>query len=300
MKIGRRASRQLQNKKRIGVLMKLPYFLADRACFSKLRERLGGRIRFFIAGGAALNPEVARFFHAGGLIILEGYGLTETSPVVTVNRLNSFRFGSIGKPLPNVEVKIADDGELCVRGSNVMMGYVNDQQRTRSVIDTEGWFHTGDLGRIDEDGFVFITGRKKEILVLSTGKKVSPNPIEKKLLKHKYVNQAMLVGDKRKFVSALIVPEFESIRKFASDTNISCKDNMELLKHDQIHGLFSGIIEDASQNFATFEKIKKFTLISREFDQVNGEMTPTMKLRRDKILENFHNEIEQMYRETAD
>lgn len=271
--------------------------IADKLVYSKLRERVGGRIKFFVSGGAPLPKEIGEFFTAASLLILEGYGLTETSPVITVNRLEKFRFGTVGLPLSNVEVKIADDGEILTRGPHVMKGYYKKPEETKEAIDPEGWFHTGDIGYIDDDGFLVITDRKKNIIVTSGGKNVAPQPIENLLTQSRYIEQAVVIGDKRKFCSALIVPNLENLQKFAKEKAIGYGTAEELFNHEAVQSLIREEIDRLSKDLASYEKIKKFALVENPFTIESGELTPTLKAKRRVIEQRYKDLIDKMYEE---
>ena len=293
--VGKEISRRIQQNQHVSKILSLKAQLADLLVFRKLRQRTGGRIRFFVSGGAALSQPIAEFFHAAGILILEGYGLTESSPIISVNRPDKYKFGTVGPMIPEVEVTIADDGEILTRGPHVMQGYFNNPEETEAAINGEGWLHTGDIGILDEDGFLKITDRKKSIIVLSGGKNVAPQPIENQLLQSRYIQQVMLIGDGRKSIAALIVPEFESLRQYASDNNIQHQSMTELLATNAIKQLFRGEIDLLSANLADFERVKMFTLLENEFTQEGGEITPTLKLKRKVVLEKHSEAIEQMY-----
>ncbi len=293
--VGKEVSSRVQQDQQVSGILSLRGKLADLLVFRKLRQRTGGRLRFFISGGAALSQPIAEFFHAAGILILEGYGLTESSPIISVNLPDKYKFGTVGPILPQVEVTIADDGEILTRGPHVMQGYFNNPEDTEAAINEEGWLHTGDIGTLDEDGFLKITDRKKSIIVLSGGKNVAPQPIENQLLQSRYIQQVMLIGDGRKSISALIVPEFESLRQYASDNNIQHQSMAELLAADAIKQLFRDEIDRLSTNLADFERVKMFTLLESEFTQEGGEITPTLKLKRKVVLEKCSEVIEQMY-----
>ncbi|MER3523572.1 MAG: long-chain fatty acid--CoA ligase [Ignavibacteria bacterium] len=276
-------------------LLRLKHFLADRLVFSKLREKLGGRIKFMVSGGAALPKEFGEFFEAVGVLILEGYGLTETSPVISVNRLNDYRFGTVGKPIPNVEVKIAPDGEILARGPNIMKGYWNLPELTNEVIDPDGWFHTGDIGEIDSDGFIRITDRKKHLFVSSGGKNIAPQPIENLLLSSKYIEQFVLIGDRRMFCTALVVPDFEALKAYAAERGIGMLHNHELVRHPEIHALIERDIEGLQKDLANYERVRRFILLPKPFTIEDGELTPTQKVRRKVVEERYSDLIERMY-----
>jgi long-chain acyl-CoA synthetase len=281
---------------KLNPLLKAKHLVADRLVFSKLKERTGGRMRFFVSGGAALAREFGEFFEAVGLVIIEGYGLTETSPVISANRVHEYRFGTVGKPIPGVEVKIAHDGEILSRGPNTMKGYWNNPEATKEMIDTEGWLHTGDIGVIDAEGFLHITDRKKHLFVSSGGKNIAPQPIENLFLASKYIEQFMLIGDRRMFLTALIVPDFEALKEYADARSIRYTDNADLATHPEINELIEKDITTIQKDLANYERVRKFTLLEKQFSIEDGELTPTQKVRRKIIEERYANLIEGMYR----
>ena len=295
--VGSKVSRLKQQKKPIPLPLKLQLALADKLVFSKLKEAVGGRIRYFVSGGAPLAREIAEFFHAAGMLILEGYGLTETSPVITVNTPDAYKFGTVGKPIPGVEVKIADDGEILCKGPNVMKGYYKKPEATKEVFDEEGWFHTGDIGELDEDGFLRITDRKKEIIVTSGGKNIAPQPIENMLKMNKFIEQVCLIGDRRKFISAIIVPDFAALESWAKEQGIEFSNREELVKNPKVLELYQKVIDEVNSKLAKYETIKKFVLSPIEFSQENKMLTPTLKVRRKVVMRTFAKEIESMYAE---
>jgi long-chain acyl-CoA synthetase len=269
--------------------------LAYKLVFSKLAERVGGRLRFFVSGGAPLAKEIAEFFAAAGLMIYEGYGLTETSPVIAVNKKSEFKFGTVGPVIPNVEVKIAEDGEILTRGPHVMLGYYRKEAETREAIDADGWFYTGDIGFIDDQGFLTITDRKKNILVTSGGKNIAPQAMENLLVTCKYIEQAMVVGDQRKYCTAVIVPKFENLKKWAQEHGVEFKDEAELVNLPDIRNLVRKDIEGVNDNLASFETIKEFILTPAVFSIETGELTPSLKIKRKVVLEKFKDQIDKMY-----
>jgi long-chain acyl-CoA synthetase len=269
--------------------------LADRLVYSKLRERTGGRMKFFVSGGAALAKEFGEFFEAVGLKIIEGYGLTETSPVISANRLNSYKWGAVGMPIPGVEVRIASDGEILCRGPNVMRGYWNNPVATAEVIDREGWLHTGDLGHVDVEGFIHITDRKKHLFVSSGGKNIAPQPIENLFLSCKYIEQFLLIGDRRMYLTALIVPDFDALKEFAASRGIPSTDTRDLTRHPIITSLIEAEINHIQRDLANFERVRRFTLLDHQFTIEEGELTPTQKVRRKAIEERYSTVIESMY-----
>ena len=273
--------------------------LASKLVFSKLKERVGGRIRFFVSGAAPLSAEIAEFFASLGMIVLEAYGLTETSPALTTNKLEKFKFGNVGPAIPNVQLKIADDGEILAKGPNIMKGYYKDPEGTAEAIDSDGWFHTGDIGELDEDGYLKITDRMKSILVTSGGKNVAPAPLENALVLSPYIEQVMIIGDQRNFLSALLVPNFEKLEAFAKEKSIPSRDREVLVKDPQVIELFEGEVETAMEPFARYEQVRKFVLLPREFTIDEGELTPTLKVKRKVVFDHFGEEIESIYADTV-
>ncbi len=271
------------------------YKLAEKLVFHKLREKMGGKLRFFISGGAALSRELGEFFEAVGVMIIEGYGLTETSPVLSANRLDDYKFGSVGKLFPGVDIKIASDGEILARGPNIMQGYYKNKKETQEVLK-DGWFHTGDIGMFDSDGFLVITDRKKHLFKTSTGKYIAPTPIENIFLSSKFIDQFVLIGDRRMFLSALIVPDFEAIKEYADSNKIPYKDIAELTSKSEIIKIVEQDIGSLQKSLANYEKIRKFTLLDHQFTLESGEVTPSMKLKRKKIEEKYSILIENMYK----
>lgn len=283
-----------------GVAVNLQYPLADRLVFRKLRARLGGRVRFFISGSAPLSVPIARFFYASGLPILEGYGLTETSPVTNVNPPDGIRLGTVGPPVPGTEIRIAEDGEILVRGPQVMKGYYNRPEATAQVIDADGWFATGDIGELDADGYLKITDRKKDILVTAGGKNVAPQPVENRLKTNPFVEQVVMVGDKRRFVSLLVVPAFDALNRWARDQGIPHGDPATLLAQREVQELMEREIMGHLGPLARYERPKKFALLEREFTVEDGTLTPTQKVKRRVVQERFRHVIDQMYLEESE
>ncbi|GBE14219.1 long-chain-fatty-acid--CoA ligase FadD15 [bacterium BMS3Abin14] len=295
LSVGQEVSRRLQAGKELSGWLRFQQKFADRLVFFKLRQTFGGRIRLMISGGAPLSKRIAEFFHAAGLIILEGYGLTETSPVISANDLERLRFGSVGHPLPGVEVRIADDGEIQVRGPNVMKGYFNRPSDTAEAIDGDGWFSTGDLGHIDNDGYLVITGRKKSIIVTAGGKNIAPSLVENALCADKFISQAFVYGDRRKYISALIAPDWERVENYAKEHRIEFSSRRELCDNSRIRELLQGRIDSAQVDLSPVEQIKRFKIMEREFSQDKGEVTPTLKLRRKQITSRFWKDLESLY-----
>lgn len=271
------------------------YQAADRLVFKQIREALGGRLRFIVSGAAPLTAEIGRFFQIAGIPVIEGYGLTETSPVLAFNPPDRPKFGTVGRPLEGVEVRLADDGEIIARGPNIMKGYWNNDPATREVLDQDGWFHTGDIGRFDEEGYLAIIDRKKEILVMSNGKKVAPQPIENRLQVHPIIEQAMLIGEKRNFVTALVVPDVIVAERIGKEAGIEWASIAELLASPTVHAAVAEAIAQENRHLASFEQIKRFELLPHTFSQESGELTPTLKLKRRVITEKFRRQIEDLY-----
>ncbi|MBD3273682.1 MAG: AMP-binding protein [Candidatus Marinimicrobia bacterium] len=286
---------QAEKEGNVSGLLKFQHNLAEKLVFSKLKERVGGAIRFFVSGGAPLSADIARFFEKAGILILEGYGLTETSPVIAVNGEDNYRIGTVGQPIYNVEVKIAEDGEILSRGPHIMEGYYGKPEATKESIDDDGWFHTGDIGALDDDGFLSVTDRKKNIIVTSGGKNVAPQPIENALLNSQFIEQVMLIGDKRNFVSALIVPSFDNLREWANQQNLYYGSDEELIQLGEVNEFMREELEKHQEEFARYEKVKEFRLLPRELTIENDELTPTLKIKRRVVQDEFSDLIEDMY-----
>ena len=297
--VGSAVSSAIQQGKKPSAILQLQQNIADKLVFAKLKEATGGRLRFFVSGGAALPQSIAEFFHAAGILILEGYGLTETSPVISMNHPGKWKFGTVGAHVPGIEVQIAEDGEILTRGPHVMKGYFNNEAATAEVIDEDGWFHTGDIGIIDEDGFVKITDRKKNIIVLSNGKNVAPQPIESELVRSPFISQVMVVGSERKNLAALIVPNFDALKAWASENSIETDDLSAMLQTREVQQHIQSEIRSHLTDFADFEQVRRFTLLEKEFSQEDDEMTPTLKLKRNVIIEKYGDAIEGMYPEDS-
>ncbi len=271
------------------------YKLAEKLVFNKVRAKLGGRFRHPIAGGAPLSVETLKIFEAIGLPIIEGYGMTETHLIITLTPPDQVHYGSCGKPIPEVQVKIADDDEVLVKGPTVMLGYYNKPDLTREVIDEEGWLHTGDIGYLDDENYLFLTDRKKNIIVTSGGKNVAPAPIEHKLKVSKYIDEVCLVGNQRKFVSALIVPSYDSLKNWAKSKGIKTESIEELLKQEETHQLIRDEIDRLQEEFARYEKVKKFVLLAQPFSLDKDELTPSLKIKRNIVEKNYKQLIDPLY-----
>lgn len=293
--VGQEYALQKRSGDSISIALKVKHKLADTLVFKKLRQVTGGRLRFFISGGAALSRDLGVFFEAVGILVLEGYGLTESSPVIAVNRENDYKFGSVGKPVPGVEVKIAKDGEILAAGPNIMQGYYKKKKETNEVI-VDGWLHTGDIGVFDAEGFLIITDRKKSLFKTSGGKYIAPTPIENLFLGSKYIDQFIIIGDKRMYISALIVPDFEALREYADAHRIQYSTNEDLVKMKQIVEMLEKDFSEFQKKLANYERVRKFTLLSKPFSIESGEMTPSLKLKRKVIEERYKDLIEDMYK----
>ena len=279
--------------KRSSTLLNVKYRLAERLVFGKIRQKFGGNLKLFCSGGAPLDRTINEFFWAIGLPIFEGYGLTETSPVLCFNDINHIRFGSVGVALAQTEFKIADDGEILVRGPQIMLGYYNNPAATAEAFQ-EGWFKTGDIGHI-EDGFVFITDRKKELIVTAGGKNIAPQPIENALKMDKYISSAFVYGDRKPFLMALIVPNVERLLEFSKEKRIHYYELDDLVLHEPVQALFAQRLAEINSRLAPYETIKKFVLLAHDFSIENGELTPTMKLKRKVIYEKYRHKVEDVY-----
>ncbi|KPJ90797.1 MAG: hypothetical protein AMS18_10020 [Gemmatimonas sp. SG8_17] len=270
--------------------------LADRLVFSKLQARTGGRIRFFVSGGAPLSPEIARFFYAAGIPIIEGYGLTETAPLISVNPLEAPHIGTVGPAVPGVEVRIAPDGEVLCRGPNVMQGYHNRPEATSEVVDSEGWLHTGDIGELDAQGYIRITDRKKDIIVTAGGKNIAPQPIENMVKTNKFILNAVMIGDKRKFPIILVVPDEEAVGRWAAERRITIVSN-RLLSHPDVVAMVEREVMGNLRDLASYEMPKKVIIVEQDFTIEAGELTPTLKVKRRVVEQKYRDQIEDAYRD---
>jgi long-chain acyl-CoA synthetase len=293
--VGREHGRYRMAGKTPPGLLELKYRLATALVFKKLQNRVGGRIRFFISGAAPLAPEIAEFFYAAGITILEGYGLTETSPVICVNRYDKIKFGTVGPTISGVEVKIAEDGEILVRGPNIMTGYYKNEAATGEALDPDGWFHTGDVGALDSDGYLSITDRKKDLIVTAGGKNIAPQPIENRIKTNAYIAEIVLVGNRRKFPSALVVPDFEKLGQWAESQDVATRDREELVNDPKVLDFMQQQIDEMTSGLAQFEKIKQIRLLAAEFTVDGGELTPTLKVKRRVIESRYKDIIDKMY-----
>ncbi len=270
--------------------------IANKLVFSKLAAAFGGNIRYFVSGGAPLNIDLAIFFRAVGIKVLEGYGLTETSPVIAMNPPNDIRAGTVGKKLSNLELKFLSDGELLVRGPSISKGYFDNQKATKDAIDSNGWFHTGDIAEMDDDGYIRITDRKKDLIVMSNGQNVPPQSLESSLVGDEFIVQAVAIGNNRNFMTALIVPNFVRLERELERIGISNTiDKDALVENEKVVELYAHRLEKLMVSFANYERIKKFKLLTDEFSEAGGELTPTLKVKRKIVLEKYSNIIDEMY-----
>ena len=295
LSVGREVSARKQRKEPVSGWLSVKFSLADGLVFSKIRGKLGGRLRFFVSGGAPLTREIAEFFHAMGILILEGYGLTETPSVVSAQNMDQFKFGTVGKPLPGTEVRIASDGEILIRGPHVFKEYYRNPEATQEAIDPEGWFHSGDIGTIDTDGFLRITDRKKDIIVTSGGKNVAPQNVENMLKNDKFVSQAFVYGDRRKYLTALLTLSGEDIVKWAEQNDIPERDLVLLSRNPKVEAMMRSRVDEINRQLATFEQVKKFVLLGADFTQETGELTPTLKVKRKVVIKKYGNLLDALY-----
>jgi long-chain acyl-CoA synthetase len=275
--------------------LNLKYSIANVLVFKKIKANVGGRLKYFISGGAPLAQEINEFFHALGITILEGYGLTETSPVLTTNTPENFKFGTVGKAVPGVEIKIADDGEILAKGENIMVGYFNKPDATAEALDEDGFFHTGDIGHLDEAGFLKITDRKKDIIVTAGGKNIAPQNIENMLKSDPFISNVMVHGDKRKFLSALVTADMEKVEAHAQRERIKYDSPEDLLKDDSIVQLIRERVEAVNGQLAKYETIKKWALIDKDFSVEGGELTPTLKVKRKVVTTQYQDVLDSFY-----
>ena len=295
--VGREVSRRKQQGRPIPAGLALRRRVAHKLVFAKLQAALGGRLVWAVSGGAPLSREIAEFFHAAGVLVLEGYGLTETCPVATFNRPDRYRLGSVGQATPGVELRIAADGEILIRGANVATsGYFKQPEATAAVFEPSGWFHSGDIGRIDEDGFLFITDRKKDIIITAGGMNIAPQNIENLLKADPFISQVMVYGDRKPYPVALITISADELSKFARDQGILGTDPAVLVKHAAVVERVGRTVEEKNTHLQSYAKVKKFAILSDEFTQEGGELTPTLKVKRKVVTEKYRAAIEELYR----
>lgn len=295
LRVGTAAAQMRFNGQQPSGLFAVQARIADKLVGAKVRARVGGRLRFCISGGAPLGPKIMEFFFAVGIPVIEGYGLTETSPVICLNIPGRERPGSVGPPVPGVEVRIGEQGEILTRGPHVMLGYFRNDEATRVALEG-GWFHTGDVGHLDQDGFLHITDRLKDLLVTAGGKKVAPQPLEGRLKTSRWISEAVMLGDQKPYCVALLIPNFVNLESEAKARGWPQDSRPALLRHPEVRALYQGEIDKLNADLAGFETIKRFELLDRDLDPEAGELTPTLKVRRRVIMQRFENLIESMYR----
>ncbi len=297
MGVGRRVSALHQQGRPVTGLLALQHRLAHRLVFHKLHEALGGRLRWAVSGGAPLARDIAEFFHAAGILVLEGYGLTETCPVLTFNRPHRFKFGSVGQALPGIELRIAPDGEILARGPNIATrGYWRQPEATREVFEPDGWFHTGDVGHLDDEGFLFITDRKKDLIVTAGGMNIAPQNIENLLKTDPFISQAMVYGDRRPYPVALITVNPEELAAFAREQGLPADDPAALARHPRVVERVGRTVEEKNAQLASYARIKRFAVVPGDFSQDGGELTPTLKVKRRVVVDKYRDVIEELYR----
>ncbi len=300
MDVGRKVSEFKQKQEPLPATLQLEYRLAYKLVLNKIHDLFGGRIRFFVSGGAPLSKDIAEFFHAADVLILEGYGLTETTAPANVNRPDKYKFGTVGPVLPGTEEKIADDGEILIRGPGVMTGYYKNPEETREALDDEGWFHSGDIGEFDEEGFLRITDRKKDIIVTAGGKNIAPQYIENLMKTSPYVSQCFVYGDKRKYLTALITLDYEQVKEYADSHGIQYEKLEDLAKDPQIDQLIKEEIMGRNKQLASYETIKKYVILPEDFTIETGELTPSLKMKRKVILKEYQHLLDSLYEEKFD
>ena len=295
LKTGKIYGAKKTSKQPVSKWLEMRRRLAHKLVFSKIVEKTGGRARFFVSGGAPLSRDIAEFFYAMGITVFEGYGLTETSPVIACNTFEDIRFGTVGKIVPGVEVRIADDGEILVKGPNVMKGYYKKDLETQEVFEN-GWLRTGDIGFLDADGFLTITDRKKDLIVTAGGKNVAPQPIESLLKTNPYIANAVVIGANRKFISALIVPEFEKLEAYARTSGIPFDGRSDLIRKDEVLNFMLAEVNRSTPNLASYERVKKIVLLEKDFEVETGEITPTLKVKRNIVEQKYKPLIDPLYK----
>ncbi|HEV2074667.1 MAG TPA: AMP-dependent synthetase/ligase [Thermoleophilaceae bacterium] len=291
--VGRRVREAEGDGRDPGALLKAQHALADRLALSKIRSLFGSRMRLALSGAAPIDPEILRFFHAAGVPVLEGYGMTETSAVASVNTLEAFKFGTVGRPIPRCEIRVADDGEVLMRGANIFQGYYKNEEATRETL-VDGWLHSGDLGEIDDEGYLKITGRKKDLIITSSGKNVTPSNIENALKQNRWISQAVVAGDQRSYLVALLTLDADEAPKLAEKVGAEA-DPAKLANHDGARAEIQGVVDEVNRRFARIEQIKRFAILDRDLSQEEGELTPTMKVKRNIVYEQHSAVFDRLY-----
>ncbi len=293
--VGTKVSRLNQNKLRVPVTLRLQYALADKLVLHKIQAVMGGRLVYAISGAAPLNPDIAEFFHACGVLIVEGIGMTENTSFSNVNRIDNNKFGTVGPAGPGVEVEIAEDGEVLFRGENVMKGYFKNPEATAESIDADGWLHSGDIGEIDEDGFLRITDRKKDLIITAGGKNIAPQRIERIMRTSHFVGQVMAYGDKRKYITALVTLDPDGISEWARNNGLDSMSVEQLASEPKVDELIRSEVAERNEQLASFETVKRFRILAHDFSVEAGELTPTMKIRRKFVTDKYRDELDSLY-----
>jgi long-chain acyl-CoA synthetase len=298
IRTGRKVQELRHQGKEPGPLLRWQYDFADRTVLSNIRNLFGGRIKQCVTGAAPISPEILEFFWACGIPVLEGYGMTETSTAATINRPEDFKFGSVGKAFPGCEIKIAEDGEVLIKGPNIFRGYYKDEEATHHTIE-DGWLRTGDLGRLDEDGFLYITGRKKDIIITAGGKNITPANLENGLKQNQYVSQAVVYGDRRPYLTAIVTLDPEEMALYAKEHDLGTADIAELSGREEIRRLVQRTLDDLNSKYARVEQVKRFTILPHDLTQETGELTPTLKVKRNVVYAKYREVFDSMYDETV-
>jgi long-chain acyl-CoA synthetase len=294
--VGREMRRREDRGGHPGLVLKAQFALADRLVLHKIRDLFGGRMKLALSGAAPIDTDILEFFHAAGIWVLEGYGMTETCAVETLNTIDEHRFGTVGKPLPDVcEVKIAEDGEVLMRGANIFKGYYNNPEATRETLNADGWLHSGDLGELDADGYLSITGRKKDLIITSSGKNISPANIENALKLCRWISQAVVFGDRRPYLTALLTIDPDEAGALAEKVGASSKAPADLANDPAVRAELQGAVDDANRKFARIEQVKKFTVLERDLSQEHEELTPTLKVKRNVVYDRYKDEFTSLY-----
>ena len=295
MRVGHEVSRRRIARRPLSTLLALSHRLANRLVFARLHAALGGRLRFAVSGGAPLSPEIATFFHAAGILILEGYGLTESCPVLAFNRIDAFRFGSVGRAVPGVTLELAPDGEILARGPNVAAGYWRKPAESAEMFGADGWLRTGDIGRLDEDGFLHIVDRKKDLIVTSGGVNIAPQVIEKLLESDSFISQALVYGDRRPYPVALVTVDPDAAARLVRSLGMAWSDQARVAGHPAVRKRVEQIIEDRNGRLQSYARIKKFAVLPAELSEEAGEVTPSQKLKRKRVAEKYADVLESLY-----
>jgi long-chain acyl-CoA synthetase len=291
--VGKKVRAMEREGREPGWLLRKQHEIADKQVLSKIRNLFGGRLKLAVSGAAPINPDILRFFDAAGVLVLEGWGMTETSTAATIATPEDFKFGTIGKPFPGCEIKIAEDGEILAKGPNIFQGYYKNEEATRETLE-DGWLHTGDIGEMDSDGYLKITGRKKDIIITAGGKNITPANLENEIKQHPLVSQCVVIGDRRPYLVALVTLDPEEAAKFAKENDLP-EDPAALADSDAVRDAVSAHVETVNEKFARVEQVKKFKVLPADLSQEGGELTPTMKVKRNVVAEKYEGDIESLY-----